>query len=440
KALEAASGQPVRALMGTWVKQTGFPLLDVRINRRGGEATATIAQSHFLFEHIVGASDAKTRWKVPVNIARGGESGVTQFLLEKRQESRSLGRGRRPAAKDWIKVNAGQSGFCRVNYEPEEWDRLRRAVAAGELGPRDRLGLQNDAYALTRAGYLPASTFLELTSSYEGEDDATVLRIVAESLQGFEALIADQPYLDAFYGYGRNLFGPIVFRTGWEAKPKEGHLDALRRSTVLSRLGYYGERKTLAEAKSRFGKYLKDPATLPPNLRSMVYGLVAQEADESTYERLWDLQRKAVLNEEKVRLLGALTRVRRKDLLQETLDRSLSSEVRSQDAVPVITGVAVNSPTVGKAMAWSFVRDNWAELYRRYAPSGFLIRRLVQVQEAFTSPDRAKEVEAFFRAHPAREVQRTVKQVMEKIRVNAKWLAVNKKDLTEWFRGQTSDR
>ena len=434
KALEEASGQPVRALMRTWVTQTGFPLLDVRIDRRGREATATITQSRFLFEHILGASDPKTRWRVPVSILRAGDKETTRLLLDRKTKTHSLGGGRRPAADDWIKVNAGQSGFCRVNYPPEEWERLRRAIVAGQIGARDQLGLQNDAYALTRAGYLPASTFLEVTSACAGQDDATVWRMIGESLQGFEALVADEPYLERFFEYGRHLFGPVAARSGWEPRTGEGHLDAMRRATVLARLGHYGEPKVLDEAHARFRRYLKDPATLHPDVRATVYGLVAQGADEKTYETLWDLQRKAALNEEKVRLLGALTKTRRKDLLQATLERSLTSEVRSQDAVLVISGVAANWPNPGRDLAWSFVRKNWDELHRRYAPSGFLIRRLVQLQEAFTSPERARDVESFFRAHPAREVQRTVRQVVEKIRVNGKWLARNRKDLLHWFR------
>ncbi len=433
RALEAASGKPVRALMDTWVRQTGFPLLDVQIDRKGNAATATIAQSRFLFDNIVGVADPKTRWRVPVSIVRAGSPKPTKFLMERKKETQSLGRARLPEARDWIKVNAGQSGFCRVNYAPEEWDRLRRAVEAGELEPRDRLGLQNDAYALTRAGYLPATSFLELTAAYAGEGDATVLRTIAESLMGFEALIADEPYLSRFDDYVRTLFRPIAAKGGWEPRPGEGHLDAIRRSTVLARLGHHGDPKVLLEAQIRFRRYQKDPASLHPNLRAVVYGLVAQEADKATYEALWDLQRKAVLNEEKVRLLVALTKTKRKELLQETLARSLTDEVRSQDAVPVITGVAIAWPGVGRDLAWSFVQENWDELYRRYSPSGFLIRRLVQIHEAFTDLGRKREIEAFFRAHPAREVQRTVKQVSEKIRVNAKWLQRNRKDLARWF-------
>jgi len=436
KALEETSGQPVRALMRAWVTQTGFPVLDVRIKRGDRDAAVTLAQSRFLFENIAGSSDAKTRWPVPVRIARAGNPKVTKFLMEGKSATRSVGPGRRRAADDWIKVNAGQSGFCRVNYPREEWDRLRRAVAARELDPSDRLGLQNDAYALTRAGYLPATTFLEVTSAYDNEDDATVWRTISESLLGFETLIADQPYLEGFCDYARNLFRSVGARVGWEPRPKEGHLDALRRATVLGRLGHYGDPVVLDEASARFQRYLKEPKSLHPNLRALVYGLVAQQADESTYELLWDLQRKAILNEEKVRILVALTKAKRPDLLRETLDRSLSKEVRSQDAVIMITSVATSRPGAGRDLAWSFIKDHWAELYRRYAPSGFLIRRLVQVQEAFTTPKQAWDVEAFFRAHNAPEVRRTVAQVAEKIRVNATWIEHNGKDLARWFRGR----
>ena len=114
-----------------------------------------------------------------MRIARAGQKKPVSFLMEKKTESRPLGRSRRSADKDWIKVNAGQSGFYRVNYPPEEWDRLRRAVEAGELGTEDRSGLQNDAHALMRAGYLPATTLLDLTAAYRGEDDATGWRLIA---------------------------------------------------------------------------------------------------------------------------------------------------------------------------------------------------------------------------------------------------------------------
>jgi len=438
RALTAASRQPVRALMGSWTRQTGFPLLDVQVKRTGGSARVGLTQSRFLYSDILGPSKDRTRWKVPVRIARAGQKKPVSFLMEKKTETRPLGRSRRSSEKDWIKVNAGQSGFYRVNYPSEEWDRLRRAVEAGELGTEDRSGLQNDAHALMRAGYLPATTLLDLTAAYRGEDDATAWRLIAESLHDVETLISDTRYLEKFDAYGRELFRPAGERSGWDPKPGEGHLDALKRSTVLSRLGHHSYRPVLAEAGRRFARYLKDPATLHPDLRGVVYNLVGQQADQATYETLWELQRKAALQEEQVRLLMALSNPRDERLLQETLRRSLTDAVRSQDAVLVITSVAASRPSVGRDLAWSFVKDNWDELYRRYAESGFLIRRLVQIAQEFTTPEAVKDVERFFRGREAPEVRRAVQQAIEKIRVNAAWLKSNGKALERWFASRSS--
>ena len=438
RALTAASRQPVRALMGFWTRQTGFPLLDVQVKRTGGSARVGLTQSRFLYSDILGPSKDRTRWKVPVRIARAGQKKPVSFLMEKKTETRPLGRSRRSSEKDWIKVNAGQSGFYRVNYPSEEWDRLRRAVEAGELGTEDRSGLQNDAHALMRAGYLPATTLLDLTAAYRGEDDATAWRLIAESLHDVETLISDTRYLEKFDAYGRELFRPAGERSGWDPKPGEGHLDALKRSTILSRLGHHSYRPVLAEAGRRFARYLKDPATLHPDLRGVVYNLVGQQADQATYETLWELQRKAALQEEQVRLLMALSNPRDERLLQETLRRSLTDAVRSQDAVLVITSVAASRPSVGRDLAWSFVKDNWDELYRRYAESGFLIRRLVQIAQEFTTPEAVKDVERFFRGREAPEVRRAVQQAIEKIRVNAAWLKSNGKALERWFASRSS--
>src|SRR3989442_15322592 len=125
--------------------------------------------------------------------ARRGRCSPRSCREEKRRASKSVGCPRRRPDDDWIKVNAGQPGFSGVNSPAEEWARLRRAVAAKELDTSDRIGLQNDAYDLTRAGYLPATTFLELTSEYRDEDDVTAWRMIVESLHDFETLISDEP-------------------------------------------------------------------------------------------------------------------------------------------------------------------------------------------------------------------------------------------------------
>jgi puromycin-sensitive aminopeptidase len=163
----------------------------------------------------------------------------------------------------------------------------------------------------------------------------------------------------------------------------------------------------------------------------VVYGLAAQEGDRSTYDTLWGLEKRADLHEERIRLLGALTRFQQKELLQDVLERSMSPEVRSQDTVLVVIAVAGNRH--GKDLAWEFVKANWEELDRRYGQGGFAIMRLVGITGAFTTPEKAHEVEEFFREHPAPSAQRTIQQSLERIQLNVKWLERNRQGLAEWF-------
>lgn len=55
----------------------------------------------------------------------------------------------------WLKANADQSGFFRVKYSPELVEKLGHALNNKALKEGDRLGVQNDAFALAKAGLLP---------------------------------------------------------------------------------------------------------------------------------------------------------------------------------------------------------------------------------------------------------------------------------------------
>ena len=318
-----------------------------------------------------------------------------------------------------------------MDYAPEEWERLRAAVSGSQLPAIDRLGLQDDAYALVRAGMAPASLFLALADSYRDEEDATVWGDLAANLRSLDRLLFDAPCLPQYRAYAAAIFDRIVTVVGWDPQPGEGHLDALRRIIVLGSAGHYGVAGVLDQARERFQRVLSDPGSLHPDLRAVVYGLSAQGGDAATYDAMWDLQRRAELHEEKLRLLGALCRFTDPDLLRETLRRSLTSEVRSQDTVMLIGAVAAGRS--GRDLAWDFLKDNWEELDRRYGSGGFAFMRLVSIAGGFTTLERAREVEDFFRDHPAPAASRTIQQALEAIRLSARWLEDNEKVVAGWL-------
>ncbi len=441
-ALEEASQQPVTAIMNTWTGQMGYPVLRVETQPAADHLELALSQERFVYDNLLGEPETTPEseseppvWQVPVGVAQsgGGDSDgaeSTESIVMDRPQTR-LRLARPAGAEGWFKVNPQQTGFFRVNYAQEDWRRLIPAVNALTLPATDRLGVQNDAYALSKAGLLPVTQFLDLAGAYENEDDASVWSDLASNLRDIELLVADEPYHENYRAFARELFRPAARRIGWAAQSGEGHLDALLRSTVLSQVGSYGDAEFLAQATERFDAYRKDAATLHPDLRGLVFSLAAQNGDANTYEQLWALEAGTDLQEEKIRLLIAMARFTQPELLQETLRRALTDAVRSQDTITVITAVAANLR--GRQLAWQFVQDNWGEFDRRYGDGGFGLMRLVSICSNFVDAAKLTEVETFFQEHPAPAAERTIRQALERIRLNAKWLELNRGELAGRF-------
>lgn len=428
-ALEEESGLPVTNIMDSWVKQTGYPVLQVQAARSEDEVQVSLSQERFVYDRLLGEEEPNPEvWQVPITVSAPGASSAS-MVMEAKEAAVSL-----PAASpanDWYKVNADQTGFYRVNYTNEDWQRLAPAIRSLELPATDRLGIQNDAYALSRAGLLPITQFLELAGSYSGETDASVWSDLASNLRDIEQLIADEPVRPAYQRFGRELFAPAARRAGWTPRPDDGHLDSLLRSTVLGQSGTYNDPETLAQATDLFQRYLSDPDAVHPDLRGVVFSLAAQAGDRATYDQLWGLEERASLQEEKIRLLLAMSRFQDANLLNDTLERSLSSRVRSQDTITVVAGVAANP--AGREPAWEFVKSNWAEFDRRYGGGGFGLMRLVSIVNSFTTEEGMADVEKFFSDNPAPAAERTIRQALERMRLNIRWLEQNRPALNAWF-------
>jgi puromycin-sensitive aminopeptidase len=434
--LEHVSGKPVKTIMDTWTKQPGYPFVEVWEQRSGaGQTALTLVQRRFVYDRdqTRGAQDASL-WRIPVGIKSAAASTPFFTMLESREATVQLPDTLPPADHaSWITVNVGRTGFFRVNYSADMWERFRPAIESKAMPTADRLSLEADAFALTRAGYLPATQFLSLAQAYAQERQYPVWSDVLGSLGWMSTLLAGEPAEPLFKALARDLLRPIAAYLGWEARANESHLDALLRGMVLQELGHHDEEGVLREARERFARYMVDPQAVRPDLRSAVLNLAAYGGDEATYALLREADKRATLQEEKLRAQGALTYFQQPALLQRALQLSLSPEVRSQDTIRLVAGVAGNPH--GRDLAWEFVQANWAEFDRRYGGGGFLMMRLIEsVTSHFATLARHQEVDEFFQAHPVPAAVRTVQQCLERIRINTRWLAQNREALAAWLR------
>ena len=60
--------------------------------------------------------------------------------------------------------------------------------------------------------------------------------------------------------------------------------------------------------------------------------------------------------------------------------------------------------------------------------------------KGFIGEDKAQEVEEFFKAHPVPTAERVIKQSLEAIRTNTRWLERDKEAIRKWLEEEVADK
>lgn len=423
-AWEKVSGKPVTKMMSNWTAKAGYPVLTVTESQRA----LKVHQSRFFLSPLAKKQVRdQTVWSVPISVLTNSSSRSNQYLMQQRSITLP-----KPRLGAWIKLNAGDSSFLRVDYPVKYLHLLKKAVERKKLKPLDRLGLIRDAFDLSQAGQLPTHQAFELALSYLQETDYTVWVELSAHLSQLASLVAHESYIRDFDQYAQEILRSIVARVGWQKKPQDSHTTNLLRALVLYQFGSHGDRSTIKQAQQLWQTVLAGQR-IDPDLRSVVYNLVAKNGGAREHNQLIKLYKEEELHQEKDRIGRALALFKQPQLIKKTLQFALSKDVRSQDSVLIINGVSMNPR--GRDLAWQFIKDHWPEFVKRYQGS-FLLTRLIEYNKELTAVADAKDVERFFKKNPTPEAQRTIAQVLEHIYSHAAWLKRDGKKIAQFLHRQ----
>ncbi|XP_056441813.1 puromycin-sensitive aminopeptidase-like isoform X1 [Gadus chalcogrammus] len=428
--LGQASGKPIAEVMSSWTQQMGFPIIVVDQEQQGDDRIIKLSQKKFCASGPHTAEECPS-WMVPVSICTSDDPSHAchKVLLDGTDATITLNNVR---PDQWVKINPGTVGFYRLQYSTSMLESLLPGVRDLSLPPVDRLGLQNDLFSLSRAGMISTVDVLRLMEAFINEPNYTVWSDLSCNLGVLSSLLSNTDFHEEIQEFIRDLFTPVGLSLGWDSKPGEGHLEALLRGLVLGKLGKAGHKATLEEARLRFKEHVEGRQVLSADLRSPVYLTVLKHGDSATLDTMLKLHKQADMQEEKNRIERVLGAISAPDLIQKVLIFALSDDVRPQDTVSVIGGVAEGSKQ-GRKAAWKFVKDNWEELHNRYQ-GGFLISRLIKLSvDGFANEKMAAEVKSFFESHQAPAAERTVQQCCENILLNAAWLKRDTDDIHQYL-------
>ena len=413
-ALGHASGQPIPAVMDGWIFAPGYPLVSASIER--GELVLRQQRFTYLREPLrwwgAGATGASAttpaRWQVPVQLrlSAGGRDSVERVLLSEPEVRRPL-----PAGCDSVVVNEGGHGFYRVRYDAELLGRVVARLPA--LAAIERYNLVNDAWAVTLAGLMPLTDYLDLTARFHDERDKNVWTILIGSLAMLNRLVPPdaRPGLEALV---RDRVGPALTALGWDSRAGEDELTRQLRGDLIRALGTLGsDRSVQAQAAERYGAHMHGSSPVDPNVLPALIAVLAYSGDPERYADFLERFRAATTPQEEQRYLYALTALPQPELIAQTLGRTINGEIRTQDAPFVVRSLLMT--VQAREQAWEFVKKQWDTMDRLYPKHG--MRRMAEGVTGLITPELEADVHRFFQDRHIEFGGKVLEQYLEQLRV-----------------------
>jgi aminopeptidase N/puromycin-sensitive aminopeptidase len=401
------SRKPVDKIMPTWVKQAGAPIVSVREQCSGDSTSVTLMQRRYYFDRSKFEAANDQLWQIPVCMKGSATTGAAKCeLFTKKEETFTV-----PGCSNWVLANAGASGYYHVGYQPDAVRALARD-AETKLSPAERISLQGDIWASVRVGSEPVGDYLAFAQGLQTERSRAMLEDVLGRLNYIGQYLVNEGDRDSFRAWLRQYLTPIMEATGWEPKASDSDEQRMLRSRLLGALGQDAhDPNAIAKARKIADQALADPASVDRELAGAALAVAALNGDSDFYDKVMAGVKNAKSPEEYYTYLFTLPRFSDQKLLGRTLDFAISPDVRSQDALRLVTGVLENPE--GEKLAWDFIRQHWSEIEKSGGP--FASAEVVRATSTFCDTGMRDQVTEFFNTHKIEAAERTYRQSIERI-------------------------
>jgi aminopeptidase N len=419
------SKKPVDKIMPTFVEQPGAPLVDVKNQCSGTSTTVALAQQRYFYNRTLFNAGSKEVWQIPVCLkaSKAGDAEKCELLAQKQQDQGL------PGCSSWVFANAGAKGFYRSGYDT---DSVRSMAKDAEraLTPAERIMLLSDIWASVGVSREPIGDYLAVAQGLQPERTSAVLGELIGQLDYIGEYLVNEADRESYDLWVRQLLTPAAKDIGWEPRPGESADQNSLRARLMHALGYTARDPDVEVAARKLtDQAMQDPSAVDHELLSAVLSIAARDGDGALYDSTLNRLKAAKTPEEQFIYQRMLTRFSDPKLLERTLEYAISPEVRSQDALFVITGVMRNP--AGTKLAWDFVRAHWSEVANLGGAFGGGI--VVAATGSFCDSGMRDEVKDFFATHHAPASDRTLKQSLERVNYCVDLKAQQGTQLASWL-------
>lgn len=405
ESFEEVSEKPISKIMRSWIEQKGFPIVEVK--REG--PTLHLRQKRF--SYLPAESDQE--WFIPVTIRLfygNDHSKTINRLLREKQEEIDIG-----SNVVAYKVNDRQSGFFRVRYmDRENFKELGRLISNNGFQSEDRWGLQNDLYAMVKAGNTTINEYLDFLSYYAQEGAYLPLTSISDNL--FHAyLVFEGDTRKEIEHIGRSLLGKVLEDMGYEPDPGEKHTKSILRDKIIFHLSLYGSKNAELFAHDKFALIMKGESVHPDIIKSaMLVG--ALNGDEEVFDWFDIRLRSSESEHERMNIIMALGCFKEPSLIERS-QQYILERVPDRNRFAALSSMAVNPHAV--PLMWDWFKDTQDQL-EQFHPVHY--ERVLASIIPICCLGKEREAKSFFDNYMAQTEKAgdTIRFSLERLEINSR--------------------
>ncbi len=325
--LEEVSKKPINKLMKSWVLQKGYPLLE--IIREGNRLI--ISQRKFTYL----PNDSDQLWLIPVSVRLLYDTKEPELIYTLVDEkSKSIDIDNDVVA---IVVNTDLTGFYRVKYQADAYDKLGELIKRKVIPPVDRWIIENDMYAFLRAGEANLQEYLDFIEYYSSEDNYLSISSISDQLYSIW-ILGDEPVSTQIASIGREFLENVLERIGYEPSEEEDPTISIIRGGLINNASAFSSIKAREFVLSLFEK-LRDNKQISPDLLNTVLQIAARETND--FDWFINKFESAETEQEKVNYTVALGKFSKLELI-EKIQIYIFENIPSRNRMAAIGSLASN--------------------------------------------------------------------------------------------------
>ncbi len=402
-ALSEASNQPLNKILPFWIREKGYPFLQVDCSNN----LLTIKQKPFLLKNV--DTDKNNIKPVPVQIKFLDTGNEEKFLLDETERVIDLNNlGKVPH------VNSGGWGFFHTFYDDEVFENI--LANFDKLNNLEKYRLLEDKWMQFKKAPTDIKDFYKFLMFFKNEKDEDIW-IYMSSIIATLANLFESNNLDSFKAFVRDLTDELHNELGFEVKKDEElEIKEVRDTINKLRAKNLDDDAFIKKFSDIFKENKMESISEGTFFSSILFISALDETNK--IETFLEKFENAESPQMQGRYRAVLGQVRDENASKKIVEFMLDGRIRGADC-PYILASMVTNKYIGKK-SWKVIKENFNDLLN--VMPDWTASRILDALPAIYDEEFAGDIKNFIKKNPLPSSEKLAAQKLERLEANIEFM------------------